>query len=610
MGLQEDKERVREASDIVDIVSKVVALKPSGKNYKGLCPFHREKTPSFYVDPDRQRYHCFGCQADGDAFEFLMKIDGLSFPEALATLAQQAHITLTTSTAHQDNNNDQQRRQLLEVIQWAAERFQTALHRQGIGDPARAYLENRGIEEALITRFQLGYAPPGRENILKAAQRDHYSPELLEAAGLILRREGQAQPYDRFRNRVMFPIHDVRGRVIAFGGRVIGQGEPKYLNSPETEIYHKGDHLFGLHLAKSQARKEKRLVLVEGYLDVIACHKAGVTETVGCLGTALTPAQAKLLKRYAQEIIILYDTDAAGLKAAVRAFELINQENLKIKALALTQGKDPDEVVRQFGAAALKNALGQAVHFVEFMLEQACRRYNPGSIEGKIRIKDEVIAIIVQLEDKLEQHEYSKRLATRLGQPAEIIVDEVKKAAGKHKSSRPAAAPMVADTPPVVQEERSSLPEGKIPREERVLLNILLRFPAQIELVKKSLDLDVISADQHRRLLQAMFEEPAADPDGEEEWLPTFLENEHVPLPLRAYARELAKEDKGEEEPWPVISDCLKRLVTAKLKTEQARLQEQIQQAATAGDMETLKQLEEQKFNLAKQMKQIGMTWR
>ncbi len=610
MGLQEDKERVREATDIVDIISRVVELKPSGKNYKGLCPFHREKTPSFFVDPERQRYHCFGCQADGDAFEFLMKFENLSFPEALASLAQQAHVPLSASTGHQDDSSDKQRRQVFEVMQWAKERFQAALQRPGIGDPARAYLEKRGLDDELISRFQLGYAPPGRENLIKAAQRDHYSLELLEAAGLILRREGQDRPYDRFRNRVMFPIQDVQSRVIAFGGRVIGQGEPKYLNSPETGIYHKGDHLFGLHLAKGEARKEKRLVLVEGYLDVIACVKAGVTETVGCLGTALTPAQAKLLKRYAHEIIILYDTDAAGLKAAVRAFELINEQHLKIKALALTQGKDPDEVVRRFGGDALKNALGQAVHFVDFILEQACRRHNPGSIEGKVEIKNEVIAIILQLEDKLEQHEYSKRLAGRLGQPVDIILEEVDKAARKHKSSRPAATPSPALKPSDAGEATPAPAGEKAPQEENVLLNILLRFPAQIDLVRKSLDLDVIKVERHRRLFQAMFEAPSADPDEEEEWLPAFLENEQVPPALRAYARELAREDKGEEEPWPVIRDCIKRLVSSKLKEEQAKLQLQIQQAAAGGEMETLKQLEEQKFELAKKIKQVGMTWR
>lgn len=612
MGLQEDKERVREATDIVDVISKVVALKPSGKNLKGLCPFHQEKTPSFFVDPDRQRYHCFGCQADGDVFEFIMKSDGLDFKQALTTLAGQANIPLTPSGSRpiQDEAKQKRLRQLREVLTWAHERFESAMYHPQVGQVARSYINKRGLTDAISRKFGLGFAPTGRHNLIKAAQRDHYSLALLQEAGLILKKDEQSEPYDRFRNRLIFPIHDVQGLLLGFGGRVIGAGEPKYLNSPESPIYHKGDHLYGLNAAKDHARQLKQLILVEGYLDVMACVNAGVNHTVGSLGTALTPKQAKLLKRYSREVILLYDTDQAGIQAACRAFELINQEQVTVKAVNLAPAKDPDEYIQRFGNKAFQTILQQAVHFITYMLERACEQNDLGSIEGKIKIKNEMVELIIQLEDRSLQFEYTKQLAMRLSQPVQIIDEEVNKALKlrRRRQSRAQPAPIDSVATQVPAEQEIALTQA--PKEEKLLIAMLLRFPTQIELVKEKLNVETITHSLHRQLIHTIYEMPVVDPDEEEVWLPAFLNNEQVDSRLREYAEQLVKEDKGEEDPWPVILDCMKRLMRTYLRTKAVVLQRQIQLAATDDDKETRTRLLQQKFELDNQIRDLGVLWK
>jgi DNA primase len=415
VNFPDDKERVRDATDIVAVISQYLALKAAGRNLKGLCPFHGEKTPSFFVNPERQTFKCFGCGAGGDVFEFLMRREGWTFPETLKTLAERANITLTRSGGAHHPEQEQLKRQLYAVMAWAAERFTQALKSPEAGQGARAYLAQRRIPEELWERFALGFAPPGRDNLLRAAQRDHYSQELLLAAGLLVEAGDKGSPYDRFRQRWMFPIFDLQGRPVAFGGRLLGDQGPKYLNSPETPLFRKGDLLYALHLAREAARSAGRLVVVEGYVDAIACHAAGLTETVASLGTALTPKQAQLIKRYTSQAVLMYDADDAGIAAARRAFELLVQAGVSVKAVVLPGAKDPDEYWRQHGAEALRARVDQAVSVVEYALDQALAAVDTRNLDGKLKVVRQ-IGPLIQLfpAGGIEEGEYAHLLARRL----------------------------------------------------------------------------------------------------------------------------------------------------------------------------------------------------
>lgn len=596
---QELKDRIREANDIVDIISQYVSLKQAGKTFKGLCPFHQEKTPSFIVNPDKQFYHCFGCGAGGDVFEFMMRKEGLSFMEALRQLAQKARIPLPDQEDSEAGAEaDRIRRQLYQVMAWAAERFRQAYRNPKAGKEARDYLASRKLAPETIERFGLGWAPVGWDNLIKAGRRDHYSEELLERAGLIVARDKGPGHYDRFRERVMFPIADVQGRVIAFGGRLIKPGEPKYLNSPETDLFRKGDGLYALNLARDRARERDRLVLVEGYMDVITCHAAGVTEAVASLGTALTPAQAGLVKRYVSKVILIYDMDAAGIKAALRAFEILNQHELAVKAVSLEGAKDPDEYIRAKGAKKFEEALGRALGMPEFVYRAAAGRHDPKTVDGKIAIKNEVAAVIAQLREGIERQEACRMLAERLRQDERLIAEEVAKLR-RHPGS--AAVTAVKTEAPA--------PESKPAAEEELLLSILLRFPEEIARCREELRPDYFHSGPHRELLEEVLKTDGPVPDAEERWLPDFMGRLADPG-LVGVAARMAAMDRGEQEPGAVIRDCLKRMEKNQVIRELEEIQMRIKEVQQEGDMEMFKHLAQKKRELASRLKKLGVHWK
>ncbi|HEX6081167.1 MAG TPA: DNA primase, partial [Methylomirabilota bacterium] len=369
---QQHLDEIRSRVDIVEIVGQVVKLKRAGENWKGLCPFHTEKTPSFTVNPKRNIYHCFGCGAGGDAFSFLMRQDRVAFPEAVRALADRAGVTLPEAGGRSPEA-DGKLEALRRVMALAAEFYVTALWERG-GEKGRAYLEQRGVDPEVARRFGLGYAPEGWNSLLSVMARHGIGEDLVVQAGLALPRQNQPGFYDRFRGRLLFSIRDVQGRVVAFGGRALSGEEPKYLNSPETALYVKGQMLYALDLARAGMRDRGRAILVEGYLDCLMAHQHGFTETVAALGTAFTPAQLGLLRRHAEEVIALFDADAAGQKAASRIEEMLSDTPdiqdlgwsvsrtgsfdragaLSVKVAVLPAGHDPDSLLRAEGADALR----------------------------------------------------------------------------------------------------------------------------------------------------------------------------------------------------------------------------------------------------------------
>lgn len=409
---QEIKSRVLAATDIVELIGSALELKPSGAGrFKALCPFHHEKTPSFNVSRDRQRFYCFGCQKGGDAINWVMEHDALPFPDAMRKLADRAGVELP-APSERDGKEDFLRRQLIELGSFAAGFYTDLLKEPMKGSKARTYLKTRHLKDDTVKRFGIGFAPDGWSNLLDAARAKGIRDAVLDASGLVKRGE-RGSFYDTFRDRLMVPIRDVSGNVVAFGGRDLGgESQAKYINSPETVIYKKSRVLYGLYEAREALRHEKRAILVEGYFDLMRCFDAGIHNVIASCGTALTTEQANLIRRYVPEVVIVYDGDSAGVNAALRATAILTAAGLTVRALALPDGKDPDDYIRDNGAEAFHNLVIAAPDFVTFYVRMNESRLN--SIEGRTDVAKEVFTIVQSLDDAMRTDEYLKRLAREL----------------------------------------------------------------------------------------------------------------------------------------------------------------------------------------------------
>ncbi|NLG87060.1 MAG: DNA primase, partial [Firmicutes bacterium] len=418
-------EEVRTASDIVAVIGEYVRLKKVGQNFVGLCPFHNEDTPSFTVNRERQMFYCFGCNVGGDVFEFIKKRETVDFPEAVRLLAERAHLAVPVL-----DPADEQRKLERQALYWANELakkyFQSCLYHRELGAEARAYLARRGIDTATAQKFGLGFAPDKWESLLYYLRQSGVGQEVAIKAGLAIPRPKGTGAYDRFRGRLMFPIHDVRGRVVAFGGRVLGPGEPKYLNSPETTIYRKARLLYALDQARSGIERENKVLIVEGYLDVLACYQFGFDFAVASLGTALTSEQIALLKRYTTNINIAYDADAAGQTAAARGLQMVRQAGCQVKVLMLPVGKDPDDFLRSHGAEAFKALVEQAVPLPVYYFRQLTQKHDIGTLEGRLAVAKAMVPHLAGIENLVEREEYTKKVAEKLGLSQEALRAEIK----------------------------------------------------------------------------------------------------------------------------------------------------------------------------------------
>ena len=401
-------EEVRSKSNIADVVSGYVKLQKKGNTYFGLCPFHNEKTPSFSVTPGKQMYYCFGCGAGGDVFSFLMKYENFTFGEAMETLAKQVGVELPEQEYSPQMKRESDRKgQLLEVNKEAGKYYYMLL-RSDHGKRALEYFKKRGLSDETMRRFGLGYSDKFSDDLYHYLKKKGYEDELLKDSGLITydeRRGGR----DKFWNRAMFPIMDVRGKVIGFGGRVMGEGEPKYLNSKETIVFDKSRILYGLNFARTT--KEQYLLLCEGYMDVIALHQAGFTNAVASLGTAFTSQHAMLLKRYVKEVILVYDSDEAGTKAALRAIPILRDVDLRVRVLRMDPYKDPDEFIKNLGAEQFSKRIEEAKNSFLFEIEMLKRDYNMDDPESKSRFFKETAAKLLIFREELERETYIETIA-------------------------------------------------------------------------------------------------------------------------------------------------------------------------------------------------------
>ncbi|MGE5583443.1 MAG: DNA primase [Bacillota bacterium] len=408
---QELFEQIKEKNDIVSVISEYVSLRRAGRSMVGLCPFHSEKTPSFNVNPEKQFFYCFGCGTGGDVFSFIMKLENLDFIGAAKILADRSGIVWPELP--KSGPADHYREQLWKINSLTAALYNQYLLKAEAGKQARQYLTERGINADSWKRFNLGYAPATWHSLTGVLRKKGFALEQAEKLGLVSL--GENGFYDRFRERIIFPITDIKGNVVGFGGRVIDNSQPKYLNSPETELFHKGRFLFGLSIAKEAIRRLNQAIIVEGYFDVIQAHQAGFTQTVASLGTALTKEQARLIKKYTSEVVLAYDADTAGQKATLRGMELLQEAGLKVKILNLPVNEDPDSFIKGKGGAEFASLLAKAADLIDFKIGLAIKEFNLDSPDGKSRAVQAVLPELAAINNRITREFYLRQLSRMIG---------------------------------------------------------------------------------------------------------------------------------------------------------------------------------------------------
>lgn len=418
-------EQVRRANDVVEVIKEYVPLKRAGKDFKALCPFHSEKTPSFQVSPSKQIYKCFGCGKGGNVFSFVMVTERLEFPEAVEFLARRAGIELERRAESRERNR--RRDTLFEINFWAAKLYHRCLVNAGEGRPGREYLSSRGLDESTCQKFRLGYAPEAWDFLLGLSGGKGYTPGDLEAAGLVLPKQRGTGHYDRFRNRIIFPIFDVRGRVVGFGGRALDEATPKYLNSPETSVFSKGTCLYGLDAARDGVLREKRVVVVEGYTDCLMAHQHGIDWVVATLGTALTPQHVSILRRYTDEVWLVFDGDEAGRAAAERSTDLFLEQDVDVRVVLLPGGDDPCDVLMKEGRDAFLRRLDEAADVFDLKMQMIAARHDLSRVRGREAVIEEVLETLAKTASSIRrdvlvsQNAVLRRLCGEMGVTEEVL---------------------------------------------------------------------------------------------------------------------------------------------------------------------------------------------
>jgi DNA primase len=485
---QETIDRVRSQTDIVQVISEYLTLKKAGSNFRALCPFHKEKTPSFNVNPAKQIFHCFGCGVGGNVFSFLMRHEGFAFPEAVRFLAERVGIEIKQEQIAPGQGEIRER--LLELYEYARRFYHQCLLKSPKAEGARKYLEQRQLSEKAIETFSLGYAPKEWDSFLSAARRKGFKPDLLLEGGLA-KKSAEGRVYDAFRNRVMFPIWGLSAKVIAFGGRTLGDDKAKYINSPETAIYHKGNILYNLNRAKKEISNKDSVIVVEGYTDAIRLVLGGIENVVASSGTAFTQAQARLLKRYAGEVVLVFDSDSAGVQAAGRGIEVLLGQDLAVRVAVLPSGQDPDEFVLENGAEAFRGVVEESRNFIEFHVESALAGKSGAEVEQRIKTANTLALLVGKIPDPIRREEYLRLVASKLDMKPEVLAKASQKGASGDKI-----------------EEGVTHFERRLRREEKeylLLVRMLIERPERIGRVREHLDAGSIQSEALRELFEVVF---------------------------------------------------------------------------------------------------------
>ncbi|GJL55913.1 MAG: DNA primase [Nitrospirales bacterium] len=508
----ETLQHIRDRIDVIDVISRYVTLTKTGQNYKGLCPFHSEKSPSFSVSPSRQMFHCFGCGVGGDAITFLIKREGLGFMEAVQELAKLAGVPLVLdSRGGRDDQAASRRERYQHIHTVAAEWFHANLMNSERGKNARRYLERRGMSAETLETFCVGYAPAGWTGLLDKLEKTGVSRDDMFQSGLVIKKEERlhegksgGQGYDRFRDRIMFPISNHRGQVIAFGGRGLTDEQmPKYLNSPETAMFAKGQTLYGFHKTREAASRLNRLMLVEGYFDVLTLYQAGVQHVAAPLGTALTADHVHTIRRIVNTVLLFFDGDAAGIRAALRTLDLFLNTGLTVKVMELSPGDDPDTYIRSQGIDALTQLEAHAPTLLDFAIHASLKEHNGASIEERVRCVDEVLRILQKTNNPIEKEERIQLVAERLGIREQTLIDRY-----PMLRTKPGRSPERTSKAPVKPASSQRLPKGS--PEERDVAVLALQGMLSAQHLQQ-LRIDMFRVPQYRRVMELVFEHVTAE---------------------------------------------------------------------------------------------------
>ena len=587
---EETVDEIRQRADIVSLVGEYITLEKKGRNMVGLCPFHGEKTPSFTVSPEKQLFHCFGCGASGNIFSFVMKLENMSFPEAARFLAQRSGIKIPERRPER-GSGDGLKEQIFALNQLAASFYAYHLRESAAGKKAAQYLRERGITAPSSELFMLGYAPPGWENFSGFAREKDFKPELLLKSGLVSPREGKEGFYDRFRHRLIFPIFNLSGKISGFGGRALDEGEktgPKYLNSPETAVFEKGAVLYGLHLAREQIRREKKAVVVEGYTDVISAFQCGLKNVVASLGTALTAAQARLLRAQAEKVVIAYDADRAGEAAAWRGLKILSDAGCLVQVADLPAGSDPDSLIREKGADVFRELVQNARPLVEHQLDTLKKRCDPASEEGRLHYMTEAVSLLGSLSSLVEQDFYLKRMAEELGISEAALRGELRRKRGK-----PGVVHNLS-----LKDQTNNINQIKVNRAEKMLVSLMIQGEGLSGLARSELQPEDLESEPVRQVVEVIWNlESAGDPVSGEGLINLFKDT-NIHTLITGAATDPSLQDLPRETMERMTRDCIHKIKENKL----ARRQQLGQQRLKEKDME--KQLDEQAKNLLREQQE------
>lgn len=580
---------IRESNDIVDVISQYITLKRTGSNYIGLCPFHNEKTPSFSVSPSRQMYHCFGCGEGGDVISFIMKHMNLDFIEALKLLADRVNIMLEEKEANVDLKKEREKDINFNINKEAARYFYDNLLNENV---ALKYLYSRGINEKTIKTYGLGFSKNCWDGILLFLMKKGYTEEQIEKAGLIIKHSDGNRYYDRFRGRVMFPIIDTRGRIIGFGGRTtIGDIQPKYLNSPDTPVFSKGNNLYGLNTAKKYSRN--KIILVEGYMDVISLYQYGINYSVASLGTALTPNQSKLLKRYSNDIYICYDSDNAGLNAANRALDVMKEEKITAKVIMLPSGMDPDDFIKKNGSKSFDDLLSKAYNYLNFKILFHKKKYNLNTLEGKINFTKEISNMLKEIESPIELDAYMSKISLETNISIEAIREEIReKQRGQTNSiikDKYINTNYRNNNKYNILPVKYNLEPGHLMAEKN-LLNFIIHDKKIFDYIKDKFRPDDFLNHVYRRAAEIIYDIYNSEEEIEQDKITIYFEGEELEKLKEAVN---LKSDFDEEEKIKAVDDYIKKINYYELKIKKSDIKDQIAEiqnnkAEIKGDVEKL----------------------
>ena len=597
--LSEEKvSEIRDRSSILEVVSDYVTLKKTGKNYKGLCPFHAEKTPSFMVNEEKQIFHCFGCGEGGDAFTFLMKVGHFSFPQAVEELAKRYGVKLPSRELSPAQKKDTAQREVLfQINQIASDYFHDLLTQRREGEEGRKYITQRGISREILTEHRLGYSADRWNGLVHHLLEKKVSLELAWKLGLIFPkskvgdstlREGQkldaSSWYDAFRGRLLFPIFDLHQRIVGFGGRVIREGHPKYLNSPESSIYHKGEILYGLPMAKRYAVEKDCVMIAEGYFDLLTLHQYGLKHSVATLGTALTPQHVRTLKRYTRNLITVFDADPAGDQATLRSLPLFLEEEVAGKTIILPRGEDPDGFLRQGNLGDFEKRAEHAVPIIDFFFERLTKVHDVKSVDGKVEIAKEGVALLGKIPDKIRRDFYTKALAERLDVKESFLYEILGSSPRESSKARGEAG--------------KSSGERTFPKSEEMMVHLMAQHPEVIPIISRE---DVLKEFENP-ILQKIAEalEDLYEKKGRFN-LPQALA--HFDEDLKGRVSEFALQEDGLEEGdrEKILEDCIQKIREKRIKKEKGELQKRIKEVDQQQEDKRLGPLLKQKLELARQ---------